>query len=61
MLRQVHRWSGFIFSIAAVVNIIAVILQANAQWLGLLAVLPLLVLLPTGLYMFAKPYFARNA
>lgn len=61
MLRQIHRWSGFIFSIMAIVNIVAVILQANAQWLGLLAVAPLLVLLPTGLYMFTQPYLARNA
>ncbi|WP_218942842.1 hypothetical protein [Sphingomonas sp. R-74633] len=61
MLRQIHRWSGFVFSIAAIVNIVAVILKSNAQWLGLLAVAPLLVLLPTGLYMFARPYFARNA
>lgn len=60
MLRQIHRWSGFVFSIAAIVNIVAVILKSNSQWLGLLAVAPLLVLLPTGLYMFARPYFARN-
>ena len=61
MLRQIHRWSGFIFSIMAIVNIVAVILQANAQWLGLLAVIPLLALLPTGLYMFTQPYLARKA
>lgn len=61
MVRNIHRWSGFIFSIAAIVNIVAVIAQSNSQWLGLVAVIPLLVLLPTGLYMFARPYFARNA
>jgi hypothetical protein len=61
VLRQVHRWSGLLFSIAAIVNIVAVILQVNAQWLGLLAVAPLLVLLPTGLYMFVRPHLARNA
>lgn len=61
MVRQIHRWSGFVFSIAAIVNIVAVILQSNSQWLGLVAVVPLLVLLPTGIYMFARPYFARTA
>lgn len=61
MLRQVHRWSGFAFSIAAIANIVALVLDSNAQWLGLVAVVPLLVLLPTGLYLFMLPYLARQA
>ncbi|MCH7860452.1 hypothetical protein ACQKOH_11665 [Sphingomonas sp. NPDC092331] len=61
MIRQIHRWTGIVFSIAAIVNIVAVLLGSNAMWLGLVAVIPLLVLLPTGLYMFARPYPARNA
>jgi len=61
MIRQIHRWTGIVFSIAAIVNIVAVIMGSNAMWLGLVAVIPLLVLLPTGLYMFARPSLARNA
>ena len=61
MIRQIHRWTGIVFSIAAIANIVALISGANATWLGLVAVIPLLVLLPTGLYLFALPYLARNA
>ena len=61
MLRQVHRWSGLVFSIAAIVNIVALLIGSSAQWLGLVAVVPLLVLLPTGLYLFMLPYPAKQA
>ena len=59
-VRQTHRWLSLAFSLVAVANIVAVILQSNAQWLGFLAVLPLIPLMLTGLYLFALPYLAKR-
>jgi hypothetical protein len=42
------------------INIVAVMLGAHADWVGLMAVFPLALLLPTGLYLFALPYAANR-
>ena len=36
-------------------------MQIQATWIGLLALVPLIPLLATGLYMFALPYVAAAA
>jgi len=41
------------------VNLVAVLLGKYAGWVGLLALLPLLLLLLTGLYLFVLPYVAK--
>ena len=43
-----------------IANIIAMILQQPAVWIGLLALVPLIPLLATGLYMFAQPYLTSR-
>lgn len=58
-VRQIHRWLSIVFTVVVVINIVAVMLGAHADWVGLLAVLPLAVLLPTGLYLFVLPYTAK--
>ena len=55
-VRQTHRWLSIAFTVAAIVNFIALGLQQSAVWIGLLALLPLALLLLTGLYLFALPY-----
>jgi len=60
-IRQTHRWLSIAFTVAAVANIIVNIagLQgAPAIWVGLSALLPLILLLLSGLYLFALPYAA---
>ena len=57
-IRQVHRWLSIAFTVAVIVNIIAMG-QEPALWVGLLALLPLILLLLTGLYLFALPYAGR--
>jgi hypothetical protein len=57
-LRQLHRWLSIAFTLAVIANIVAMILQVPAVWIGLLALVPLIPLLLTGLYMFAQPYLA---
>jgi cellulose synthase/poly-beta-1,6-N-acetylglucosamine synthase-like glycosyltransferase len=55
-IRQVHRWLSIAFTVAVIVNLIALGRQESAVWIGLLALLPLVLLLFSGLYLFALPY-----
>ena len=55
-VRQVHRWLSIAFTVAVIVNIVALGRQEFAVWIGLLALLPLVFLLLTGLYLFVLPY-----
>ena len=59
LMRQVHRWLSIAFTVAVLVNIIAMAQEKQAVWVGMLALLPLVLLLLTGLYMFALPYVTR--
>jgi len=50
---------SIVFTVGVIINSIAVARGAYADWLGLLALLPLALLLITGLYLFMLPYAAR--
>ena len=58
-IRQVHRWLSIIFTLAVLINIAAMAQGEPAIWIGLLALFPLILLLASGLYLFALPYAAR--
>ena len=58
-VRQTHRWLSIAFTVAAIVNIVALGQEGPAVWVGLLALLPLALLLFTGLYLFALPYATK--
>lgn len=58
-IRQVHRWLSLIFTLAVIVNIAAMTQTEPAIWVGLLALFPLILLLLSGLYLFALPYMNR--
>jgi high-affinity Fe2+/Pb2+ permease len=55
-IRQIHRWVSIAFTIAVIVNIIALVQKEQSVWVGFLALLPLALLLLTGLYLFVLPY-----
>lgn len=59
-IRQTHRWLSMAFTIAVIANIAAMIMQLDAAWIGFLALVPLIPLLATGLYLFALPYLGRR-
>mgnify|MGYP000844098360 CR=1 FL=1 len=59
-IRQFHRWTSVAFTLAVLLNIAALMLQQQAVWIGFLALAPLIVLMLTGLYMFALPYVATR-
>ena len=59
-IRQFHRWTSIVFT-AVVIAIFAALGmgQQPAQWVYVLPLLPLLLLMLTGLYMFVLPYVAK--
>jgi hypothetical protein len=58
-IRQIHRWLSIAFTVAVIVNVIAMTQKEPALWVGLLALLPLVLLLLSGLYLFVLPYATR--
>jgi hypothetical protein len=58
-VRQIHRWLSITFAVAVIVNIVALAQKEPALWVGLLALLPLVLLLLTGLYLFVLPYATK--
>ena len=62
-IRQVHRWLSIAFTVAVIINIVNIVAMGQkepAVWVGLLALLPLVLLMLTGLYLFVLPYLARK-
>jgi cellulose synthase/poly-beta-1,6-N-acetylglucosamine synthase-like glycosyltransferase len=59
-IRQVHRWLSIAFTVAVAANVVAMVLEKQAVWVGLLALFPLILLMLTGFYMFALPYAAKS-
>ncbi len=58
-IRQTHRWFSIVFTGGVIVNGIAVGLGKYTGWIGFMALLPMALLLITGLYLFALPYSAK--
>jgi len=58
-VRQTHRWLSIAFTVAVIVNIVAVVQRKYTSTVGFLAVFPLALLLFTGLYLFVLPYAAK--
>lgn len=58
-IRQTHRWLSIAFTVAVIINGVAVALKKYTVWTGLLALIPLALLLFTGLYLFVLPYGAK--
>ena len=54
-IRQAHRWTSIAFTVAVIVNIVAMTRKEPAVWVGLLALFPLVLLLISGLYLFVLP------
>ena len=59
-IRQVHRWLSIIFTATVAANFIAMALGTPPAWVVYSPLLPLFLLLFTGLYMFALPYVAKR-
>lgn len=56
LTRQIHRWLSIAF-VAGVVNYMILMTRGQPPyWVGLFALVPLILLAVTGLYLFALPY-----
>jgi heme A synthase len=59
-IRQTHRWLSMAFTLAVIVNIVAIAQKKYTNSMGLLAVIPLALQFFTGLYLFVLPYAAKR-
>ncbi|ASM73622.1 hypothetical protein SULPSESMR1_02834 [Pseudosulfitobacter pseudonitzschiae] len=59
LIRQVHRWASIVFTVFFILVFIASMRPQPVEWVFYLPLAPLFVMLPTGLYLFALPYFQR--
>ena len=55
-IRQTHRWLSIAFTATVVANFIAMAVGKPPMWLVYSPLVPLFLLLLSGLYMFVLPY-----
>jgi hypothetical protein len=60
-VRQAHRWVSIVFTLTVVANFVALAQGAGMPpaWVTYSPLLPLALLMLSGLYLFALPYTAR--
>ncbi|MBM2713297.1 hypothetical protein JQK88_19150 [Mesorhizobium caraganae] len=58
-IRQTHRWLSIIFTLTVAANFITMAFGQPPAWVVYSPLLPLFLLLFSGLYMFVLPYVAR--
>jgi len=58
-IRLIHRWLSIAFTAGVIANGVAVAQGKYTNWVGLLAGIPLALLLFTGLYLFVLPYSVK--
>jgi hypothetical protein len=58
-VRQIHRWLSITFTATVVACFVALGQQEPAEWVFYLPLLPLALLLLTGLNLFLLPYAAK--
>lgn len=59
-IRQAHRWISILFTLLVAGVMIVSIGQEPPLWVSLLPLLPLALLMLTGLYLFVLPYVSRR-
>lgn len=59
-VRQFHRWISILFTLTVIANFVAMTQGPPPAWITYSPLLPLFLLMFTGLYMFFLPYFARR-
>lgn len=60
MIRQSHRWLSIVFTLTVSANFIMLFAGQQNDVITYLPLLPLFLLLFSGLYMFFRPYFRRH-
>jgi hypothetical protein len=58
-IRQFHRWISIVFTVTVIANFVAMAFGEPPTWVVFSPLLPLFLLLFSGLYMFALPYATK--
>jgi heme A synthase len=59
-IRQFHRWTSMAFTLTVIANFVAMTKGPPPAWVTYSPLLPLALLLLSGLYLFALPYVLRR-
>jgi hypothetical protein len=59
-IRQVHRWLSIIFTLTVIANFATMAFGQPPSWVVYSPLLPLFILLATGLYLFFLPYLKKR-
>ncbi|MER8446278.1 hypothetical protein NKH52_24080 [Mesorhizobium sp. M1066] len=59
-VRQIHRWLSIIFTLTVITNFATLAFGQPPAWVVYSPLLPLFLLLFSGLYMFVLPYAAKG-
>ncbi len=59
-IRRTHRWVAMLFTLLVIANMAAYGFGPPPTWLTYAPLLPLLLLMLGGLYLFFQPYAARR-
>lgn len=60
LIRQTHRWLSILFTLTVIANFATMALGKPPAWVVYSPLLPLFLLLFSGLYMFVLPYVAKG-
>jgi heme A synthase len=58
-IRQTHRWVSMAFTVSVIVTFVALAQEKPVVWVSYVPLLPLALLLFTGLYLFVLPYATK--
>jgi hypothetical protein len=58
-VRQTHRWLSIAFTVTVIANFVALARGTPPPWVTYSPLLPLALLLFSGLYLFVLPYAAK--
>ena len=61
IVRQAHRWLSIVFTVTVIANFVALARGTPPAWVTYSPLLPLFLLLFSGLYLFMLPYIARRS
>jgi hypothetical protein len=59
LVRQAHRWVSMVFTLTVLANFVAMSQGQPPAWVTYSPLLPLALLMFSGLYLFALPYAVK--
>jgi hypothetical protein len=60
LVRQSHRWISLLFTLTVIANMVVMATGTPPAWTTYAPLLPLFVLMLTGLYLFALPFVTKR-